>query len=289
MAEKPEVIQQELEDTRHALAEKLEQIGEKISGTVETVSETVSSVTETVGNVTEAMEGTVQAVAETVSNTVESVKDTVSAVGETASETVEAVKEAFNLSEQVRRHPWAWVGGSIVAGFVAGKLLGPRGERHTQEAWDFARGRGYQPRDDEWQASTDHGNGRNRISEPATTAESDTTSGLGSMLGGVTKHFGPEINKLKELALGTLFGVARDMISRSLPQSLQEQVTHLFNDFTEKAGGKPIEGTVLDESDQESDSAKGTEHEQSDSTEMDRSVGAGERKGKATMAKSGRR
>jgi ElaB/YqjD/DUF883 family membrane-anchored ribosome-binding protein len=291
MAEKPEVIQHELEETRHALAEKLEQIGEKISGTVETVSETVSSVTETVGNVTEAMEGTVQAVAETVSNTVESVKDTVSAVGETASETVEAVKEAFNLSEQVRRHPWLWVGGSVAAGFIAGKLFGPRGERHTQEAWEFAQGRGYQPYDAEWQAPTGNGNGRSRISEPAEPAatESGTSSGMSGMLGGITQQFGPELNKLKELALGTLFGVARDMISRSLPQSLQEQVTHLFNDFTEKAGGKPIEGTVLDESDQEADSAKGAEHEPSGTTEMSRPGGAGERKGKATVGKSNRR
>src|SRR5206468_919653 len=126
----------ELEETRHALAEKLEQIGEKISGTVETVSETVSGVTETVTNVTEALGGTVQAVADTVSGTVESVK-------ETAQETVEAVKHAFNLPDQVRAHPWIWVGGSVAVGFVAGKILLPRVGRHTPEAVAFTRGEGY--------------------------------------------------------------------------------------------------------------------------------------------------
>jgi ElaB/YqjD/DUF883 family membrane-anchored ribosome-binding protein len=290
MAEEPEVIQQEMDETRHALAEKLEQLGTKISGTVDTVTETVSNVSETVSNVTET-------VAEAVSGTVETVKDTVEAVGEKASETVEAVKHAFNLSEQVQNHPWAWFGGSVVAGFVAGKLLGPRGS-HTPEAESFSRGQGYYERPQE-SAQPSTGNGYGRSQDHGTSSQAAESTGsqsgsswLGNLFSGLTQNFGGELDKLKGLALGTLFGVARDMISGSLPESLKEQVTHLFNDVTEKAGGQTIEGPVLGEShdsDQGDSSSMGGEHDQSGSGEMDRPMGAAEGKGKAAVARPHRR
>jgi ElaB/YqjD/DUF883 family membrane-anchored ribosome-binding protein len=296
MAEQPEVIQNELEQTRHALAEKLEQIGEKISGTVETVTETVSNVTETVSNVTQAVEGTVQGVAEAVSGTVESVKETVSSVGEKASETVEAVRHAFNLSEQIQKRPWLWFGGSLVAGFVGGKLLS-RGSR-TPEAESFTSGRGYYDRSAEPEQGSyappsgsqwghDHG------ASSATTSRSDTES-TGSWLGSLLQQLGPEINKLKGLALGTLFGVTRDMVSQALPETLKDQVTNLFNDVTKKAGGEPFEGPVLGESAHEDDNqsagaSEGAEHGASSPESMDRPLGAGDRKSKAAVGKSHRR
>lgn len=291
MAEQPEMIQQELDETRHALAEKLGQIGEKISGTVETVTDTVSNVTETVSNVTEAVEGTVQNVAQAVSGTVESVKDTVENVGETAANAVESVKHAFNLSEQVQNHPWICFGGSVVLGFIGGKLLAPRGAR-TPEADSFVRGRGYYERDKETQgtyASTGNGSGRDR--GPSRDAEEAGKSGATpSWLSSLYQRFGPEIDKLKGLAVGTLFGVTRDMVSQALPETLKDQVTHLFNDFTEKAGGSPIQGTVLQESssgdaNQGAGTFHGAEHEQSRSTEMDRPVGTAQGKGQAAVGR----
>jgi len=285
MAEQPEVIQKELEDTRHALAEKLEQIGTKISGTVETVTDTVSNVTDTVASMTETVESTVQTVADSVSGTVESVKDTVSSMGETASDTVEAVRQAFNLPEQIRQHPWVWVGGSVVLGFIGGKLLGPRSS-HTPESSAFAQGSGYQPKPAEMPsppASASNGKSYN-----GTT--SDSGGQTSSMLGGIMQHFGSEINKLKGLALGTLFGVTRDMVAKSLPESLKEQVSTLFNDFTEKAGGEPIKEPIMEDSNQEA--TKGTDHERDNdtySTTMDRPVGATGGKSKAGVGYSDRR
>jgi ElaB/YqjD/DUF883 family membrane-anchored ribosome-binding protein len=244
MAEEPQVIQHELEETRHALAEKLEQIGEKISGTVETVSDTVNSVTETVTNMTEAMEGTVQAVAESVSDTVESVRETVTSVGDRAAETVEAVKEAFNFSEQFQRRPWLWVGGSLAVGFVAGKVFAPR-THHTPEAESFSRGHGYH----EGQAKAEPTQAPRRdwsqSYEPAESQRQEERETGPAWVGSLMQQFGPEINKLKGLALGTVFGLVRDMVAQSVPETLKDQVTHLIDDVTEKVGGKPIQGQVL--------------------------------------------
>jgi ElaB/YqjD/DUF883 family membrane-anchored ribosome-binding protein len=288
MAEEPEVIEHELEETRHALAEKIEQISEKISGTVETVTEAVTNVTETVGNVTEAVEDTVQTVAQTVSGTVETVKETVEAVGEKASETVEAVKETFNLPEQIRRRPWLWFGSSVAVGFAAGKIFAPRAVHFTPQAESFVEGSGYRPSQQEPERTT--GNGRRWTAEEETPSERPQAP---SMVSGLLEQFGPELNQLRELALGTLFGVARDMIAQAVPSSLKDQVQGLVNDFTEKIGGKPIQGSVLSESHQdtspESTATEGGQHEQPDSGEMDRPMGAGEKKGKAAVGKSHRR
>jgi len=291
MAQEPEVIQQDLEHTRHALAEKLEQIGEKISGTVETVSETVSSVSETVTNVTEAMEGTVQAVAESVSGTVESVKDTMESMGEKASETVEAVKGAFNVPEFVRRNPWLWVGGSVAAGFIAGKIFAPR-TQHTPAASSFIHGssntytQAMEPR----APLASHGNGYQHDESTDGKSEETSRGGLSSVLGGLTEHFAPELHKLQGLAVGTLFGVMRDMVAQAVPESLKQQVQGVFNDFTEKVGGKPIEGHVLDDSEESTNASadKGANDAKSSSTEMDRPLGTADRKSKEAVGKSGR-
>lgn len=281
MAEEPEVIQKELDETRHALAEKLEQIGEKISGTVETVSETVAGVTETVTNVTESLGDTVQNVAESVSGTVESVKETVATVGEKAQETVEAVKQAFNLPDQVRAHPWLCVGGSVAVGFVAGRLILPRFSSHTQEAQSFVRGNGYyaEPQAEEPRPSYDY-----RRESTSSTSES-TLGKAGSWLSSLVQNFGPELNKLKELALGTLFGVTRDVVARSVPESIKEQVQGVFNDVTEKVGGKPIQGSVLDESNEESSS----QHGDSGHGEMASAQHGEDRQGRETAGRSNRR
>jgi ElaB/YqjD/DUF883 family membrane-anchored ribosome-binding protein len=285
MAEQPEVIQQELEETRHALAEKLGQIGEKISGTVETVSDAVSNVTATVSNVTDAVEGTMQNVADAVSGTVETVQQTVSTVGEKATETVDAVRHAFNLPEQIHNHPWAWFGGAVVLGFVGGKFLVPhRSYRAEAESWDHHGPRAGAAESQAAPAfkSPDESH-EETAPQRAEHRETDSSSWLGSLF----QHFGGEINKLKGLALGTLFGVTRDMVSQALPETLKDQVVNLFNDVTEKVGGEPIQGAVLGEAaakGQQSESDKGGDHEHDkqhpEPAKMERPVGAAERKGK---------
>jgi len=95
-----EVIHHEMEETRASLADKLDTLENEVLGTVH--------------NATAA-----------VAHTVEDVKSVVGTVTDSIQDTVESVKEAFNLSEQVRRHPWAMLGGAAAAGFLGGWLLGP--------------------------------------------------------------------------------------------------------------------------------------------------------------------
>jgi ElaB/YqjD/DUF883 family membrane-anchored ribosome-binding protein len=102
MDAEPEVIRQDIEQTRSALTEKLETLEEEVMGTVRDVKE---NVTETIENVTE-----------------------------TVQETVETVQRTFDLDYQMQQRPWVLIGGTVVAGVATGYLLD--GLRHRTTAWD---------------------------------------------------------------------------------------------------------------------------------------------------------
>src|SRR5262245_24400559 len=99
MPDEPEMIRQQMEETRSALTEKLETLEHQVIGTVAEAN---------------------TAVADTVDNVKEAVQDTVEVVKETVQETVESVKQTLDISVQMDRHPWLFLGASVAAGYVAG-------------------------------------------------------------------------------------------------------------------------------------------------------------------------
>src|SRR5262249_54043362 len=88
MDAEPEVIRQDIEQTRSALTEKLETLEEEVMGTVRNAKETVE---------------------ETIEN-----------VAETVQETVETVQRTFDLEYQMQQRPWVLIGGSVGAGAAVG-------------------------------------------------------------------------------------------------------------------------------------------------------------------------
>src|SRR5205807_4113480 len=60
-------------------------------------------------------------------------------------------------------------------------------------------------------------------------------------------QFEPEVNRVKEMAIGTMVGLVRDWVTQALPASLAPKVEELMNQTTSKLGGEPIRGPVLDE------------------------------------------
>jgi len=253
MAEEPEVaankIEHELEETRHSLADKLSQLGDKITGTVENVEHTVENVTETASE-------TVEAVKETVTDTVETVKETVAG-------TVETVRETFNLQRQMQERPWVVLGGALALGFIGGKLIdvarprsSSRGSDWQQRQDSFTSGTsGYRPVSESaypQQAGGQYSGGQYASEEyaPGQYASSRQTSSGPSWFSGIVDRFGSEINTLKGLAIGSVFGVIRDMVAQKLPESLKGEVSGVLDSMASHAGGKPIQGSVLEGTDQ---------------------------------------
>jgi len=209
-----ERIQLDMQETRAALAEKLMLLEGKVAGTVE--------------QVTNAVTDTVEAIKDTVQDT----RATVSSVNETVQESVKSMQDCLDVNAQVQAHPWWVMAGSVAAGFCLGTLLNKRAAapRPSQEiggatsvprAWNGDRGDGRRN-------GNGNGNGVSIISpkqEPGILT--------------------PEIDKLKGLALGALFGTAREMIASSLPEPVNQQVKEIIDSVTRKAGGEPIPSTAF--------------------------------------------
>ena len=100
--ETPELIEQQMQNTRESLTEK--------------VSELEKQVVDKLQSATEAVQETVQSVRSAVEETVASVTGSLKS-------SVEAVTEALDVRSQVREHPWIMVGGTATAGLVTGLVV----------------------------------------------------------------------------------------------------------------------------------------------------------------------
>jgi ElaB/YqjD/DUF883 family membrane-anchored ribosome-binding protein len=216
MAEEPDVIRHQIDETRESLTEKLETLEGQVKGVVGTVTETIETVRSTV-------EDTVESVKSGVESTVNSVK-------ETLNETVDSVKETFDVPRQVERHPWAALGCSFLAGMASGYVVS--GMRSGRSSLRYGIPGieqvvpGYQPA---------------RPAAPAAREYAERPSFLSTLL----EPFAGEMNKIKQTAIGALVGVGRDLLKQSLPESLSANVTEIMDDVARRMGGEPVRGPVL--------------------------------------------
>ena len=233
MDQEPDLIKEQMAETRVSLTDKIEKLEDTLKETVESALHTATG---TVANVTETVEETVESVKEAVEGSVEAVKESVQ-------ETVESVKEVFNLRHHVQRHPWAMLGGAVVIGFLGGRLLG--GTQRWRERRRPRRDESLFPR-----PGTVAAQAPMPTSAPARAPEAEPErqpeEQKSSWLSGLGETFGDELSKLKGLALGTTFGVLRDMLTASVPDQLKPQLSDVMNNFTSKLGGRVFEGPLLD-------------------------------------------
>jgi len=213
MDDKTQVIHHDIEATRASLVDKVETLEQTV---VDTVQGTTNAVAETVDTVKEA-----------VQSTVEQVKDTVQG-------TVEAVKETFDLSLQVERHPWLMFGGSVGVGYLAAALLTPRAASAPapteQLPVNYMGERLRRP-------------GRSRADEPkAFSAVAESAQQSPEPSSSLMNLFGSELTKLKKLAIGTVLGLAHELIEKNLPGDLGHHLTEIVDDINAKLGGERIRG-----------------------------------------------
>ena len=248
-----DVIKHQMEHTRSALTDKLEllehQVTDTVTGAAETVEkvrhtvqETMSGAAETVEKVRHAVQETVSGAAETVASMKHAFQDTVESVRESVRETTATVTESLDVRKQVQKHPWAMMAGATAVGFGVGILASrvdvPKAAssvksmtRHSNGVEGNNGGWSGPPPSVFQQAKRQGGNGRAQGQEPH--EESPWT---------------PAVNKLKGLAIGAMFGVLRDMLSKSMPDAISGQVGEVIDNFTTTLGGKPIAGKVLPDS-----------------------------------------
>jgi len=211
MAEETAVIEHQMEETRKALAEKVEALGQQV---VSTVKETTEAVSDTVSTVTGA------------------VQETVGTVTDTVQKTVETVKETFDFRKQIEQRPWLAVGGALAVGYLAGAVLFPRSSaRSSEPAWSQEPDNlTEEPREASQQVVPCPSESECVEASQAQPHEGNST------FGGIL----PVLGQLKEMAIGTTTGVIGEMLRSAVPDMLRDEVTKVVDRFTTALGGKPI-------------------------------------------------
>lgn len=110
MADEPEVIRHQMEDTRTDISEKLDTLENEFAGSVQHASDAVN---------------------ETVAEVRGTVKDTVDTVQGAVHETLETMKSTFDVPHQVDQHPWLMLGGAVAAGYLGGLVLSSLEKPHA--------------------------------------------------------------------------------------------------------------------------------------------------------------
>jgi len=196
------------------------------------IEQTRESLTEKIKNLEEQAKETIQDVKNTVENTVDTVKervqDTVDTISHQVEGTVAAVKRTFDIPYQVQQHPLAMAGCSLLAGVATGYFLAGR--------------RSYFPAPSYRAAARPDIQGF--AAAPAAAPAAAAPSGPG-LLGSLMKQFEPEIEKVKQVAIGALLGMARDYIRQAVPPNLAPHLTEVIDNVTRKAGGQPVAGPIL--------------------------------------------
>jgi hypothetical protein len=217
MAEHPEVIRKQMEETRASLTEKLEALE--------------TQVTEKVEATTEAVTGTVEAVKETVEN-----------VTETVQETVHSVAETFNFKRQFERHPWMMLGGAITVGCMAAYFLGGKSHRNGRRDWH-----GEEPETTSRRASALAESAARHEPEPPPEPRSRQEEPSQPAEEGKKSWLWEEVGRIKNLALGTLMGAVREAAAHSLSGAIGEKIAEEVDHLTTKLGAEPIHGPLFSE------------------------------------------
>lgn len=208
MDNESEVIRQEMEETRNSLQDKLETLEQQVKETVQSATEAVT--------------------------------DTVSTVKEAVHDTVDSVKGAFDLPQQVEKHPWPMFLGAAVVGFLGGRLL----YRMLPPPAPVYVPRPYSPL-------------ANLAPPPVNDRVTPPVAPQKGLLEEVAETYHDELEKLKGLAIGTVGGLVREMLVQSAPPPMAEQIRDVVDSFTTKLGGHPFAESLIDLSPEASERQNG--------------------------------
>jgi ElaB/YqjD/DUF883 family membrane-anchored ribosome-binding protein len=226
MGDDPEVIRQQMAETRGALTEKIERLEMAVTEKVQTAT---TAVTNSVESVKEAVHDTANTVKDTVHDTVNTVKSSVH-------DSVESVKDALDVPRYFRDYPWAALAVSVAAGFAGGRLLGRRRDPVAQLR---SSGRpSFMAAPSPSTNGAGHESPRTPAAPPAAAAPGWTAD--------VAAKYGDELAKLKGVALGAALGLVRDWIGRSTRGDIGDRLSEVIDDVTRKLGGQPFRHNLLD-------------------------------------------
>lgn len=227
MENQPELIRDQMQDTRTALTEKLEKLEAKVTDTVQSAT---SSVTETV-----------ESVKEVVQDTVETVSETVSTVADSAQQAVNSVKQAFDVRLYVERYPVATMLGSVAVGYFVGRMLHGLGGSPPSPPGQSGQTLGsFLP-----SGKKANGHARPHRETNGHDKEQAKDSDQG-WLAGLADAYSDEIKQLQGLGVAAVTGVLRDMVTQAVPGEIGSRLHEWVNGLTRKMGADPLEEPLVE-------------------------------------------
>lgn len=139
---------------------------------------------------------------------------------------VETVRAATDVRHHVEQHPWVMFAGAAGLGYLTGSVFVEKrasspspngsGERHNKAI--LAAGTEFAQR------------------VPATDVP-EREPGILDKLGEV---LAPQADLLRQIAIGSLFSLIRDVARDAMPPPMEQPVDDFFNDAARKFGGRPL-------------------------------------------------
>jgi ElaB/YqjD/DUF883 family membrane-anchored ribosome-binding protein len=246
----PEVIRQQMDETRSALTDKIATLEQQVVDTVQ---------------------GASAGVLETVEVLKDAVQDTVQNVRDSVGETVDTVRDTFRIEIQMANRPWTVIAISAGLGFVAGYLVTPprrasrlahgpegfqrRGLKATAPLFGYEAPAAAQP------STSSNGAGGDSHATAAEAPPAASSPAAPSVLDSLAHTFEGEISVVKGLALGALGGLVRDFVVPQIPPAFKDKVQEIIDGVTTKLGGEPVHGPIFGEEKHEAQEESGSHSE----------------------------
>lgn len=178
------MIRQRMVDTRSQLSEKLESLERQVSDTVQSTGTAVNA-------------------------TVGAVQDTVDLVKGAVHDAAQSVSNALDFHRQVNRHPWLFLGGSVVLGYLAVDFLTGSAKKsglplRTALPTGLAT------------SNPIHGNAAVPANGKQAAASAATATDLAAAYESGLKR--SSWDQLKSVAIGALIAVVQGVASRAVPE-----------------------------------------------------------------------
>jgi len=153
--------------------------------------------------------------AEQLGENIESAKASINRGVESMKSAVESIKQSVDLNHQVQQRPWIMLFGAAGLGFVGGAILhsatGRADQRHP-------------------------GNGRTRTGDVGPQPpERQEDPGMFAKLGDL---FAPQAQLARDVAVGTIFQLARDWVRDGKKSPLSQPMKDFFDESEKKFGGR---------------------------------------------------
>lgn len=159
-------------------------------------------------------------VADHLNEVVVSTKESIQSGVDTMKSAAASVRNATDINYQVNQRPWVMLATAAGAGFVGGLLLNALQDAPAQRM----------PR----AATPGH-----PLEGSQSSAASPSSRGPG-ILAKLSEVLAPQAELARELAIGALFSLARDIAHDTVSKPMVQPVDDFFNDAARKFGGRPL-------------------------------------------------